>query len=384
MSRSQHERRHKSQGPSECTGQAQSSAPAAPRRTRRVLRAVVFSLALLALTLLGWRLLEARSSGIAAGANILLITLDTTRADRLGCYGHAAASTPALDQLAAGGTCFDSAFAQIPLTLPSHASLLTGMHPAELGILDNGRAALPDDVETLAETCRDRGYRTAAFLAASVLDGRFGLSAGFDVYDDELPAPPGGVIEFDQERPANVVCDRALAWLAGNTDSPFFCWVHFFDPHGPYEPPEPFRSRLADPYDGEVAFADTQVGRLMSWLQAHELADRTLVVVASDHGEGLGEHGESAHGVFLYDSTIRVPLILSMPTRIAAGRRVTAVVSLVDILPTLLELLGWPVPGAVSGTSFAGALHGNRLPPQSSYARSDYALDHFGWGRLES
>ena len=160
--------------------------------------------------------------------------------------------------------------------------------------------------------------------------------------------------------------------------------MHFFDPHGPYQPPEPFRSRLADPYDGEVAFADAQVGRLVNWLEAGGLVDRTLVVVAGDHGEGLGEHGESAHGVLLYDSTIRVPLIVSLPTRVAAGRRVAAVVSLVDVLPTLLELLGWSVPDAISGTSFAGALAGDDLPPRSSYARSDYALDHFGWARLES
>jgi arylsulfatase A-like enzyme/Flp pilus assembly protein TadD len=383
VNRGQREGRQQSPEPGGGPAQAQSTAPPAPRRRGRRLLAAGSLLALLVLGGLGWRLWGAGPSGTLAGANILLITLDTTRADRLGCYGYQSASTPTLDRLARGGTCFDSAFAQVPLTLPSHASLLTGTYPAELGILDNGQAALPGDIRTLAEICWAHGYQTAAFVAASVLDHRFGLDAGFDTYDDQLPASPSGLIEYDQERPADVVCGRALAWLE-SASGPSLCWVHFFDPHAPYQPPEPFRSRLADPYDGEVAFADAQVGRLVSWLEAHGLVDRTLVVVAGDHGEGLGEHGESAHGVLLYDSTIRVPLIVSMPTRVAAGRRVAAVVSLVDVLPTLVELLGWPVPDAISGRSFAAALAGDDLPARSSYARSDYALDHFGWARLES
>lgn len=322
--------------------------------------------------------------GLGPGFNVLLITLDTTRADRVGCYGYAKASTPTLDALARDGTCFDAAFAQAPLTLPSHATLLTGMYPAELGILDNGRTALPEDVETLAVVFRRQGYRTAAFVAASVLDRRFGLDTGFDLYDDDLPDAPMAAFVSEQQRPGNVVCDRALRWLNDNADSRFFCWVHFFDPHGPYDPPEPYRSRLADPYDGEVAFADAQVKRLIDWLEERGLADRTLIVVAGDHGEGLGDHGESSHAVFLYDSTLRVPLVFSSPGRIPAGRRVTSVVGLVDVFPTLLELVGLPASEAVGGTSFAAAFGDDDLPPRSSYARSDYALDHFGWTRLES
>ncbi len=331
-----------------------------------------------------WPRSPSKAPGQGPGFNVLLITLDTTRADRLGCYGHAKASTPVLDQLAREGTLFESAMAQIPLTLPSHASLLTGLHPAELGILDNGRTALPENAQTLATILRDRGYRTGAFVAASVLDADFGLDAGFDVYDDDLPRPPMSVVQVDQERPANVVCDRALVWLEENAAGPFLCWVHFFDPHGPYEPPEPFRSQVSDPYDGELAFVDSQVARLAAWIRSRGLVERTLIVVAGDHGEGLGDHGEEAHGVFLYDATLRVPLILSMPGKVPAAAQVASVVSLVDVLPTLMDLLDLPVPESVSGVSFAQTLRGQELSPGASYARSDYALDHFGWSRLES
>ena len=316
-------------------------------------------------------------------ANVLLITLDTTRADRLGCYGYAAGSTPALDGLATRGVCLDAAFAQIPLTLPSHASLLTGRYPAELGVLDNGRDALAGDVETLAEVMRKAGYRTGAFVAATVLDAAFGLDAGFDVYDDDLPPEKPGFVDVGRERRADIVCNRALAWLDEASEAPFFCWVHFFDPHGPYDPPSPWDEAFPDPYDGELAFADSQVARLLEWVERQGPSQETLIVVAGDHGEGLGEHGESAHGIFLYDSTLHVPLIFSQPGRLPENRRVASDVGLVDVMPTVLDLLGRGAAGGMSGTSFAAALRGRTLPPRAVYARSDYASDHFGWGRLE-
>jgi arylsulfatase A-like enzyme len=256
--------------------------------------------------------------GSLAGDNLLLITLDTTRADRLGCYGYSGAATPALDALARRGTLFENALAQVPMTLPSHATLVTGRYPRELGIRNNAQAALGRDHPTLGTVFKGRGYRTAAFVAAFVLDSRYGLDQGFEVYDDDVGE---GVLM----RRANEVTDRALAWLHEVKEQPFFAWIHYFDPHLPYEPPEAFRGVGADPYDGEIAFVDSEVKRLMEWLEAERLPDRTLVVVAGDHGESFGEHGEHGHAMFLYRTNLRVPLILAHPRLGKGGARVAEV-----------------------------------------------------------
>lgn len=318
-----------------------------------------------------------------AGPNFLLITMDTTRADRLGAYGYAKAETPNLDRLAAGGARFDRAYTAVPYTLPSHTSLFTGVYPPEHGIRINATTGLPPDLPTLTDAFASHGYRTGAFVSAAVLDSSFGLSRAFDVYDDDL-GPSANPSVITQSRIGERVVESALAWLESEPDKPFFCWTHFFDPHASYEPPSPYRERLALPYDGEIAYMDAQIGRLLSWLDARDLLAHTLVIAAADHGEGLGEHGERTHGVLLYDSTVRVPLILSRPGVIAAGRVVTDPVSLIDVFPTVCELLGFESPGGVQGRSLARALRGEPLEARPIYAESEYCKLNFGWSGLYS
>ena len=319
-------------------------------------------------------------AGRAADCNVLLITLDTTRADRLGCYGWPRAATPALDALARKGVRFERAFAQVPITLPSHAVLLTGGYPAEIGVRDNGRESLPPDVPLLSGLFRERGYRTGAFLASSVLDKRYGLSRGFEVYDDKMVKTPANPLAT--QIPADMVCDRALTWLDGVKESPFFCWVHFYDPHTPYFPPDEYLKETGDPYDGEVAFMDANVGRLTAWLATNGLAEKTLVVAVADHGESLGEHGYEWHSLLLYDSIMRVPLIFSLPGRLPEGQVSDDTVRTVDIMPTMLDLLSWPTPEQVSGASFAAALAGESMPVRQSYGETEYPYNSFGWSNL--
>ncbi|MCB9913760.1 MAG: sulfatase-like hydrolase/transferase [Planctomycetes bacterium] len=321
---------------------------------------------------------RARAAAPAAGANLLLVTLDTTRADRLGAYGHAAAQTPHLDGLARDGVRFARAYAQVPLTLPSHASLLTGAFPPEHGLHVNGRAALGPELTTLAEVFRVHGYRTGAFVAALALDGSFGLERGFDVYGDDL-GPPAADGTPPLKRPGDQVVDEALAWLRAG-DAPFFAWVHLYDPHDPYEPPAGFA--LADPYDGEVAFMDAQIGRLLGWLDAQRLADSTLVVAVADHGESLGEHGEGTHAAFLYEGTQHIPWIVRGPGVTSAGSACDDLVQQVDLFPTVLELFGWPRLAQTSGRSLAPALRGEALAPATVYLESDYCALNFGWSPL--
>jgi len=324
--------------------------------------------------------------------NLLLVTLDTVRADRLGCYGSKAAGTPVLDRLAREGALVERAVAVAPLTLPAHASILTGLYPPSHGVRDNSDFALPGSATTLAEQMAARGYRTAAVVGAAVLSRSQGLDQGFERYDEPAAAPgsaaggPTPAFRPILERRAAEVTDRALASLEVLAPGPFFLWVHYFDPHAAYEPPEPFRTRFAGrPYDGEVAYTDAEVGRLLAALEAKGIASRTLTAVVADHGEGLGEHGESTHGVFLYETTLRVPLLLRMPGRIAAGTRFDGPVSQVDLAPTLLELLGLPpLPGA-QGTSFAAALTRppeDPVPARGLYSETLYPERAYGWSPL--
>lgn len=317
----------------------------------------------------------------APAPDILLITLDTTRADRLGSYGYGAAETPALDALAETGVRFDRARAQVPLTLPSHVSLLTGTYPRVNGVHVNAETRLGDDLPTLAEKLERRGYRTAAFVSSFVLDGVFGLDRGFDLYDDTM-----GVREesdsFEAERKADRVVDAALAWLDRDSAQPAFTWVHFYDPHTPYEPPAPYAARLADPYDGEIAFVDAQIARLVHRLEESGRRDNTLIVVAGDHGEALGEHAEPEHGLFVYDSTIRVPMILSWPAHLPAGVVPTADVQLLDLYPTILELAGAPRRDTSDGASLVELLHGEQPAPRAVYGASRYGEIGYGWAPL--
>jgi len=311
---------------------------------------------------------------------VVLITLDTTRADRLSPYGFGDAHMPALDRLAREGVVFDQATTVAPLTLPAHASLLTGLLPPHHRVRDNASAPLGNDHVTLAEVLAARGYRTAAFVGSAVLDPDRGLRQGFQEYggisrDTSNPLAPVG---RGLQRPAGAVMDDAVRWLATVDHAPFLLWTHLYDPHRPYEAPEPFASRH-DPYVAEIVYADSQIGRVLDALDRRHLLDRVVVIVAADHGESLGDHRERDHGVFLYESVLRVPLILRAPGVHPA--RVATVVRLTDVMPTILDLLGLPVP-PLDGISLLATLNGQPAD-RDAYAESLYPRRH-GWAPLFS
>jgi len=313
--------------------------------------------------------------------NVLLITLDTTRADRLGCYGYDRAGTPTLDALAEAGVRFANAHAQVPLTLPSHAGMLTGTYSRSNGIQVNGGARLGNEIPVLAERLRDDGYRTAAFVSSYVLDATFGLDRGFDLYDDRMGnAEPN--VRFQSERTANGVVDAALGWLDTESDQPFFAWVHFYDPHTPFAPPEEYRARFDDPYDGEIAFVDDQLRRLIDWLDRRNLRENTLIVVAGDHGESFDDHDEPEHGLYVYDTTIRVPLIVSWPSYVSAGHVASGIVQLIDLYPTILELSEAEEQPGIQGVSLAPMLRGESDTTRIAYGESRYGQVGFGWAPL--
>ncbi len=298
--------------------------------------------------------------GSASGFNVLLITLDTTRADRLGCYGYSDAETANLDALASSGIRFNDAVTTAPVTLPAHASIFTGLYPPNHGVRNNGEFRVHEEKVTLAEVLRGRGYETVAFVASFVVDARFGLAQGFDRYDDRM-APPERGFGQDQERPADVITDAAVTWLgARDAEKPFFAWVHYYDPHAPYLPHDGrFGHR---PYDGEIAFMDTHLGRLTEAVARQGLVDNTVIIVVGDHGENLGEHDESGHSRLIYDAVMRVPLIISCPA--IARREVVddVTVSVVDVFPTVLDLVGISHDGRLDGVSLLSAReHSDRV-----------------------
>lgn len=288
------------------------------------------------------------------GANVLLVTIDTLRQDRVGAYGNPNGLTPTIDGLAAHGVRYAHAFSTAPLTLPAHASILTGWLPRRHGIHNNTRFRLDDRVPTLASVIKRAGYRTGAFVGAFVLDARFGLNRGFDEYDDRLPHSDRTSFHFAERRGAEVVA-RAGDWIlqsSAPTSAPWFAWVHLFDPHAPYDAPAEYRTGRA-PYDAEVAYADAMLGQLLARLAAAHALDHTILIVTADHGESLGEHGEMTHGVFAYNATLAVPLVLSAPS-LAPGT-VDAPVSHTDIMPTILDLIGLAPPESVDGQSLVRA-----------------------------
>jgi choline-sulfatase len=323
-----------------------------------------------------------RPTGSAAGFNLLLVTVDTVRADRIRAYGYDQIETPNLDRLAAQGVRFAQAESPVPLTLPAHASILSGLLPPRHGVRNNGAERFPEAPPTLASHLSASGFRTGAFIGAFVLDRRFGLARGFDHYDDDIPRERAA--DLDAERPGRVVVDRTLAWLGEKSEKPFFAWVHLYDAHAPYTPPEPFRTRYAgSPYDGEIAEVDAQVGRLLAELDSKGLAANTVVAVVGDHGEELGEHGELTHGLLVYEPSLHVPLILRAPGVLPAGWVVEAPVSLVDLAPTLAALLGHPLPATpgrtLDGRDLSGNLRERREPAaEDLYAESLYGTS-FGW-----
>ncbi|MDA0835772.1 MAG: sulfatase-like hydrolase/transferase [Planctomycetota bacterium] len=319
--------------------------------------------------------------------NVLLITLDTTRADRLGCYGHEGALTPVIDRLAQKGVVFERAYAPVPLTLPSHASMLTGLYPPEHGLHNNGQGALPGELPTLATELQSRGYETGAFVAAVVLDHSFGLNRGFTTYDDDLSHVPEMPHSHHRYRSGETVVDSALSWLKRHSSKPFFCWVHLFDPHYPYLTHENrFFDQFADrPYDAEIAYVDQEVGRLLAYLEKAGLDGETIVVVVGDHGESLEEHSERTHGMTVYDATLRVPLIVSAPGISQPGHRVPQAVSLVDLSPTLLECLEQKSLPMVSGRSLYSSLRGVPLSGVTmQYAETDEPYQTAHWSPLQA
>jgi arylsulfatase A-like enzyme len=326
------------------------------------------------------------SSRSRPAPNILLITLDTTRADHLGAYGFQSIATPNIDRLAREGVLFEQTSAAAPLTLPAHASLFTGRFPFGHGVRDNAGFVLDPHETTVAEILQQHGYHTAAFVGSYVLAAGRGLNQGFDTYGDEFNSRDHGDIGGGVRRPANEVTAEALAWLAQADSSPFFAWVHFYDAHGPYDPPEPYRSAYAGrPYDAEIAFMDSQIGRILAFLRQRGLLERTIVVVIGDHGESLGDHGEAAHGVFVYESVIRVPFIIRAPSARLGARVVDDVTRSIDVMPTLLDLLGIRSPAAADGTSLVpwmtGAVRSLNL---EAYSESLYPLHRFGWSDLRA
>jgi arylsulfatase A-like enzyme/tetratricopeptide (TPR) repeat protein len=320
--------------------------------------------------------------------NVLLVTIDTLRADRLGAYGYAAARTPVLDRLAAEGVRFADATAHAPLTYPSHAAILTGRYPANFGIRLNGMDPLPAVATTIAERLKPAGYRTGAVVGSVVLERSVGLDQGFDQYDDRIDVrPTESVAVADLQRPASDVTNAAVAGLkslTGGSRAPWFLWVHYYDPHLPYSPPATHAAAAAGrPYDGEVAFVDAEIGRLLASVDR----SRTVVVVTADHGESLGDHGESDHGYFLYDSTLHVPLVVSGPLgqgRIAP-RVVAEQVRSIDIAPTIAALAGLGPEPSADGESLVPLLEGRtRQDVPVSLAESWYPRLHFGWSELRS
>jgi arylsulfatase A-like enzyme/Flp pilus assembly protein TadD len=337
---------------------------------------------LLALTLLLW------DAALVYGKqppDVFLVTIDTLRADHVHCYGYDRVQTPALDALARDGFRFTEAFTPSPLTNTSHTTILTGLLPSSHGVTDFA-VPLDDSHLTLADLLKAQGYKTAAFIGAIILDSHTlapGLDRGFDFYDN-FPAKPAGRSPWNRlERRGMTVVQHAEAWLRAHPAGPRFVWVHLYDPHDPYEPPAPYSQTYQDrPYDGEIAYADSALGNLVSYLKQRGWYENSLVVVVGDHGEGLGEHGENTHGIFLYDSTTHVPLIVKPPAG-AQGRVVEAQVRTTDIVPTVLDFAAASKPDRLDGETLLPFLHGEDSAERTALGETDYPL-RFGWSPLRA
>lgn len=334
--------------------------------------------------------------------NVILITLDTTRADRMGFMGSKRGLTPNLDRLASQSVVFTRAYAQVPLTTPSHAVILTGTYP-QFNHLNDLIQPLSADLPYLPALLHRHGYRTAAFVGAMVLDPATdaapGFDRGFDTYDADFHNPQPGEDRYHSlERRAEDVAKHAVGWLSHHSQSPFFIWLHFYDAHEPYDPPEPFKTRFAsEPYDGEIAYTDSVLGSVLEVLQRHGLYQNTVIAVVADHGEAFGEHGERWHGMFLYDETIHVPLLLKLPQEKFAGQRVEGRVALADVAPSLLQAAKLPIPAAMQGQSLFGLIDsskpvigkveagtGKKPDERAIYSETNYAHRVFGWSELRS
>ena len=319
--------------------------------------------------------------------NVIVITIDTLRSDRLSCYGAQRVKTPAIDKLAAEGVLFANAASTVPFTLPAHSSLMTGTYPPYHGVRENVGYFLDEDIPTLAEQLKAGGWNTSGFVSAFVLDSRWGIGRGFETYFDdfdlgEMDSPNLGSVQRDGRE----TLTEAVRWLDERPEGKFFLWLHLFDPHDPYTPPEPFASQYPGrPYDAEVAYADSLVGEFQEVLKERNLLDSSLMILTADHGEGLGQHREKFHGFFIYDSTIHVPLIVRFPGGQLAGRVVDEAVSHVDLLPTILQATEQAIPETVQGISLLPLLtDSGETPERFVYSESLYPLLHYGWAPLRS
>jgi choline-sulfatase len=320
----------------------------------------------------------------SSSPNVVVITIDTLRPDHLGCYGDKQIHTPNIDALAADSARFERAYTAVPVTLPSHTVIFTGTYPMLSGVHDFAANKLSPTQPTLTSVLKENGYTTGAVIGSAVLDSRFGLNHGFDFYYDHFDFNRLQESNLDEmERPGNVVADLTLDWLSKNYQKKFFLWMHLYDPHYPYRPPVPYSEQYKDrPYDGEIAFADAQVGRLIEFLKNKGLYQNTLIILSGDHGESLGEHGEKTHGFFIYNATLHVPLIIHFPGGMHA-KTVANLVNLADLMPTALDVLKIQIPAQVQGQSLLPLMS----PKKEDNARSLYAETflprlHFNWSEL--
>ncbi len=314
--------------------------------------------------------------------NVLLITLDTTRADRLGCYGYQKAKTPRLDSLASKGVRFLNVYCQVPLTTPSHCSILTGTYPIYHQVHNNGSYALRPEITTLAEVLKGKGFATAAFVGSFTVDSRFGLDQGFDVYDDRF-AEGQAFKALNSERKADKVFEAFSRWFDKNHAGQFFCWVHFYDPHLPYEPPSPYKEEFADnPYDGEISYMDDYVGKVVDKLREKNLLANTFLILAGDHGEAFGEKVEAGHGIFLYQGTMKVPLVFYAENHLPQGLTVKPRVRLIDLMPTVLDMLDVAASKDIQGLSLLPYIAGKKKEDLDSYIETYFPRENYGWSEL--
>jgi len=316
--------------------------------------------------------------------NIILITLDTVRADHLHCYGYQKIKTPNLDYLASKGILFKKAIASAPITLPSHTSILTGLYPFHSRVRNNGMYRVPDNSNTLATILKNKGYQTAAFVSAFVLRSIFNLNQGFDLYDEKMSKQKKTTGEL-VERDAKAVSDAALNWLKNNNKIPYFLWIHYFDAHFPYEPPDKFFKQYKDnPYDGEIAFIDSELEKLINYVkEMSKLGQNFMIVIVADHGEGLWEHGEPDHSIFLYQETIQVPLIIYFSPEIDKNIKINSLVRTIDIMPTILDYLSLPIPENIDGKSLLPLIE-KKIPSLNveAYSETIVPKEEFGWSPL--
>ena len=321
--------------------------------------------------------------------NVILITVDTLRADRLGAYGSDRVATPNMDRLAAEGILFSNAASTVPFTLPAHSSIMTGTYPPHHGVRENVGYVLGSSLPTLAEKMAASGRSTAGFISAFVLDSRWGIGRGFDTYFDEFDLKENESANLGSvQRDGAETIAEAIRWLDSNPEQPLFLWLHLYDAHDPYEPIEPYRSQYPDrPYEGEVAYTDFLIGEFRAAIEKRDLLDTSLLILTADHGEGLGQHREGFHGFFIYDSTVHVPLMIRLPGKESAGKVVDQAVSHVDLMPTILEAVGHPTPPQAQGQSLMPLIlgtSGDGDPEPAIYSESMYPLLHYGWAPLRS